>query len=98
MHTFQYQVLARVDEFRLASGIAAPEDKHQVFLILAECLDGCIGKLLPAFALMARSLMGTNGKGGVEQQDSLLRPAGQIASGWHRSAEIHLNLLKYINQ
>ena len=98
MHTFQYQVLARVDEFRLASGIAAPEDKHQVFLILAEYLDGSIGKLLPAFALMARSLMGTNGKRGVEQQDSLLCPAGQIARGWHRSAEIHLNLLEYINQ
>ena len=98
MHTFQYQVLARVDEFRLASGITAPEDKHQVFLILAERLDSGICELLPALALMARCLMGTNGKGGVEQQDSLLCPAGQIARGWHRSAEIHLNLLEYINQ
>ena len=67
-------------------------------LILAERLDGSIGKLLPAFALMTRSLMGTNGKGGVEQQYSLFSPAGQIARGWHRSAEIHLNLLEYINQ
>ena len=71
MHAFQYQVLARIDEFRLASGITAPKDKHQVFLILAERLDGSIGKLLPAFALMTRCLMGTNGKGGVEQQYSL---------------------------
>ena len=62
MHTFQYQVLTRVDEFRLASGITAPEDKHQVFLILAERLDSCICELLPALALMARCLMGTNGK------------------------------------
>ena len=76
MHTFQYQVLARVDEFRLASGITAPKDKHQVFLVLAECLDGCIGKLLSAFALMTCRLMGTNGKRGIEKQYSLLCPAG----------------------
>ena len=98
MHTFQYQVLARVDEFRLASGITAPKDKHQVFLILAECLDGSIGKLLPALALMARCLMGTNGKGSVELQDSLLCPAGQIARGWHRSAEIHLDFLENVDE
>ena len=98
MNAFQYQVLTRVNEFCLASGITAPEDKHQVLLVLAERLDGSIGKLLPAFALMARCLMGTNGKGGVEQQYSLLCPAGQIARGWHRSTEIHLNLLEYINQ
>ena len=98
MHTLQYQVLARIDEVSLAAGITSPKDKHQVLLILAECLDGSIGKLLPAFALMARCLMGTNSQRGIEQQYSLLCPAGQIASSWHRSAEIHLNLLKYINQ
>ena len=70
MHTFQYQVLTRVNEFFLASGITAPKDKHQVFLILAERLDGSIGKLLPALALMTRCLMGTNGQRGVEQQYS----------------------------
>ena len=69
-----------------------------MLLILAERLDSGICELLPALALMARCLMGTIGKGGVELQYSLLCPAGQIARGWHRSAEIHLNLLEYINQ
>ena len=39
MHTFQYQMLACIDELRLAPGITAPKDKHQVLLILAERLD-----------------------------------------------------------
>ena len=98
MNAFQYQMLACIDELRLAPGITAPKDKHQVLLILAECLDGSIGKLLPAFALMTCRLMGTNSQRGIEKQYSLFCPAGQIARGWHRSAEIHLNLLEYINQ
>lgn len=58
MNAFQYQMLACINELRLASGITTPQDKHQVLLILAERLDGSIGKLLPAFALMTRSLDG----------------------------------------
>ena len=98
MNAFQYQMLACINELRLAPGITAPKDKYQVLLILAECLDGSIGKLLPAFALMTCRLMGTNSQRGIEKQYSLFCPAGQIARGWHRSTEIHLNLLEYINQ
>ena len=60
MNAFQYQMLACIDELRLAPGITAPKDKHQVLLSLAERLDGSIGKLLPAFALMTRRVALSN--------------------------------------
>ena len=89
-------MLACIDELRLAPGITAPKDKHQVLLILAERLDGSIGKLLPAFALMARSLMGTNGQRGVEQQYSLFCPASQISRSRGICADVGFDFFEYI--
>ena len=91
-------MLACIDELRLAPGITTPQDKHQVLLVLAERLDGSIGKLLPAFALMARCLMGTNGKRGIEKQYSLFSPSSQVARLRHRSAEIHLDFLENVDE
>ena len=42
--------------------------------------------------------MGTNGQCGIQEQNSLLGPAGQIACVGRIGANIILNFFEYINQ
>ena len=98
MHALQYQMATCIYQRSLAASITTPKDKHQVVLVLVESLDGCIGKLLPALALMARCLVGTNGQSGVEQQYTLVCPSSQVARLWHRRTEVHLYLLEDIDE
>ena len=42
---------------------------------------GCIGKLLPAAALVRTCLVGLYGKRGIEQQHALFGPAVEVAGG-----------------
>ena len=59
---------------------------------------GCIGKLLPAAALVRTCLVGLYGKRGIEQQHTLIGPAGKVSIGWERFAQIALYLLEYVLQ
>ena len=76
----EHQVLGLVDECPLGDGVAAPEKEDESRALLAQCLDGGIGEGLPTVALVAASLMGTDGEGGVEEQHALMGPATEVAT------------------
>lgn len=94
MRRFEQQVAAAVDEFAFAPGISSPKQKHQALPFFGQAMHHRIGKKFPAFVLMRAGLMGTNGEGGVEQQDSLAGPAFQIARGQRLQAQILTNFAK----
>ena len=79
MDGLEYQVVLLVNHIGFASGKATPEHVDNVAATCGQRTDGSIGKRLPTHRGMAVGLMGTNGKGGVEQQHTLTRPAGKIA-------------------
>lgn len=87
-----------VDELPLALGITAPEHEDQIITLFVEGSDGGIGEFLPAFVLMAASAMRLYGKGGVEQQDTLFRPTGEVARCGYRLAEVAIEFLVDIIQ
>lgn len=68
-----------VDDAALLSGITAPQEEDDVFALLGQCCDGGIGEGLPAFALMAARLSCLYGEGGIEQQNTLIGPMGQVS-------------------
>ena len=59
---------------------------------------GSVGKLLPAAALVRASLVGLYGKRGIEQQHTLIGPAGKVTIRRERFAQVALYLLEYILQ
>ena len=98
MHGFQYQVLVVVDEIRLATGIAAPQQEDQMLPGVAQRLDGGIRKGIPAEARMAVGEVGTHGERGVEQQHALPGPAREVAVRWNWRSQIVVYLLEYVDE
>ena len=83
MWCFEYEMAGAIDHTSLASGRASPEEEDDVVTAAVDRLDDSIGEGLPAEALMARCHTGADGEGGVEEEDSLLRPmAGGARQGW----------------
>jgi len=60
--------------------------------------DDPIGEFGPADPGMAHGIVGTDSKGGIEQQDALLCPVGQVAMVWDGHADIGVELFKDIDQ
>ena len=79
MRTLQNQMLRICDEARLCTRIAAPEQKDHRLLALVQVHDDRIGELLPAHAVMRIRLSVADGQCRIEQQHTLLCPAGQVA-------------------
>lgn len=92
------EVTLAVDILPLALGITAPEHEDQIITLFVESSDGGIGEFLPAFVLMTAGAMRLYGKGGVEQQDSLFRPTGEVARCGYRLAEVAIEFLVDIIQ
>jgi len=67
-----------------------------VVAVARQRLDGGIGELFPTLALVARSLMGTHGKGGIEQQHALFRPSGKVARSRHWASSVVVYFLEYV--
>lgn len=57
---------------------------------------GSVGKILPAAALVRTCLVGLYGKRGIEQQYTLIGPAGEVSIGRERLPQIALYLLEYV--
>ena len=80
----------------LPDGVRTPEKKHQPAAVAAQRLNGGVCKGFPANSGVRPRLMSAHGKGGVEQQDTLVGPALQIPSagiGTPVSADTSLNIL-----
>lgn len=59
--------------------MASPEEEHQKIMLIGECLDDGIRECLPSFAGVGHRLSCTDGECGIEEEDTLLRPAGEVA-------------------
>ena len=98
VHRLQHEVARLVDERGLRARVASPQDEHQVVAVGVERLDGGVGKLLPALALVAGGLVRAHRQRGVEQQHALPRPPREVARRRHRRAQVELYLLEYVDE
>ena len=69
-----------------------------MFALFGKGAYGCVGKLLPSAALVRTCLVGLYGKRGIEQQHSLVGPAGKVSIRRERFAQVALYLLEDVLQ
>lgn len=86
----QYQMLVAVDKSTFALRVCSPKDEYKVLFPFGKGADGGIGKCFPATVLVRACLVGTYGKRSVEQQHTLLCPAGKVAGSGSIGTDIIL--------
>ena len=87
-----------IDILCLADGETAPKHEYDAVAPLGERLDGSIGEQLPSSVLVRPCLMGAYGECGVEQENTLVGPAGEVAAGeWYVGAEVAIDFLDNID-
>ena len=91
-------MLVPVDERSLLLGIGAPKNEYQMLALFCQGADGGIGKLFPTLALVRACLVGTNRKGGIEQQYALVGPTGEVSAGRDGGTQVGLYLLEDVLQ
>ena len=69
-----------------------------MFALFCQGADGGIGKFFPSFALVRACLMGTHGKGGVQQQYALVGPTGEVTACGDGGTQVGLYLLEDVLQ
>ena len=94
----QHQVARTVDEGSFLLRVSSPKDEHQVFAFFSQRADGRVGELLPALPLVRTGLVGAYREGGVEQQDALPGPSGQVAARRHGLAQVVMYFLENVDQ
>lgn len=60
-------------------GLLSPKHIEHVLIVLVDGFDGIADELLPALALVAVGGAGLHGHDGVQHEDALLGPTGQVA-------------------
>ena len=98
VHAGENKMARTVDYGTLALGVRTPEDEDEVVTPYVQFTDDGIGEFLPALPLVRGCSMSTNSKGGIEQQHTLIGPAGKVTIRRWRGTEVVLNLLEYVNQ
>ena len=91
-------MLVSVDECALFLSICSPQDKYQMFSLLSQDANGCIGEFFPTLALVRSGLMGADRQGGVEQEHTLVGPTGQVSARRDRRSQVTFNLLEDVLQ
>ncbi len=91
---FEDEVPVRVDEGAFPLGVGAPEKKYEVLFLVGEAADDGVGEGFPAFILVGARLVGAHGEGGVEEEDTLVGPAFQIARCGDGNTEVVFNLFE----
>ena len=94
----QHEMPAPVDDGTFTLGITSPQDENQPGALCGQILYDGISKLLPSLPLMASCQMLSDGKGGIQQQYALSRPAAKAAIGRRRSTQVILYLLEDIDK
>lgn len=79
MDTLKDEMFLGVDEGLLVAGIASPEQEDDMRTAVRDGLYDSVGECLPPFALVRAWLMLPDGQRGIEQKDTLTRPAAQRA-------------------
>ena len=84
----------RIGDHRfLLAGVGAPKHEHDGIILLIHKLDHSIGELLPTATSMAIGTALSHGQSSVQEQNTLLCPAGKVALTRHGNAEIAFQLL-----
>lgn len=78
----------RIHDGSLLLGWFSPQEKHDIFLLVAHFLDDIIGKRLPALLFMRIRLVGTHSQTGIEEQHALLSPVHQRTVLWNGETEV----------
>ena len=79
VYGFQNQMLRAVDMRAFFLRVRAPEHKDDMLACFVHDADDRVGENLPAAFLVRTCLSRLHRQRGIEQQNPLLRPAGQIA-------------------
>src|SRR5450759_920419 len=87
-----------VDELLLAASGHAPEDEHDAFGLLVDGFDHLVGERLPASSLMGIGFTPSDRERRVEQQDTLTRPALEVAMLGGPDAAVQLQYFVDVDQ
>ena len=88
----------RGDERLFLDGKTAPQQEHQVFAHLREALDDGVGELLPANPRVACRHVGADRERSVEQKDSLVRPAFEVAVRRRVDSQVVVQFLEDVHE
>ena len=93
------EVLGGVDEGDFGLGLGAPKEEDDVRATFGDEADEGVGEGFPAFAGVREGGVGVDGEDGVEQEDALLGPGGEVAAvDVGGAAEVGLNLGENVAQ
>lgn len=74
------EVLGGIDEGDFGLGLGAPEEEDDVGAAFGDKADEGVGEGFPAFAGVREGGVGVDGENGVEEEDALLGPGGEVAA------------------
>ncbi len=80
------------------AGIISPKNEDYMLAPFRQRADGRIGECFPALVLMRARRAGADGEGGIEKEDSLIRPARQVAIAIRFYSKITFDFFKNILQ
>src|SRR3989344_2631444 len=83
----------KIDEPTFLLGVIAPEEKHEMLLLLRQLLYHRIGERLPPLTLMRARGMCSDRQRRVKQEYSLRSPPCEISVSWRFTAHITRNFL-----
>mgnify|MGYP006916595373 CR=1 FL=1 len=96
VRAFEDEVFFRVDERLLAAGVAAPKQKDEMLLLLAQNLNDAVREPAPAAVCVGICLMLAHGERRVHEEHALVRPLGEIARPGRVEAQVAFELLEDI--
>jgi len=82
MRSLQNQMFVRIHWFRFILRGFAPQQKHDFIALLIDDLDNMACKLLPSAFGVGVGLAVLNCKSGVEKENTLFGPVGQVTMLW----------------
>lgn len=79
MSGLQDSMFGPVDEFRFFASVGSPQEKYYPFSLIRDLLDRRIGEFFPTLSTVRSGLSRSDSECSIEEEDSLLRPATEIA-------------------
>ena len=95
---FEDEMFGLVDEDLFFLGEFAPKEEDDVFFACRYLRDHGIGELGPADLGVAHGFVGADGERGVEQEDALLGPMGEVAVVGDGHTDVLVQFLKDVDE
>lgn len=88
---FENEVFFGVDERFFRAGVASPENKNEIFAVVAEVTDGGFGENLPTATAVRAGAMSLDGEDVVQEKNALVLPRKQVAGVVVMGAEVGID-------